>query len=138
MSAPASPAAAPTTGRARRRLRRVVTVLAALFVTVTALSLLVNALTSTPAAPPPGLRYVQAADVHTRVRTWGTSGPVIVLVHGAAETADTWAPVAERLATGYRVVAYDVDGWGYSQRVAPYTAEHLARQLVGVLDALGV
>jgi pimeloyl-ACP methyl ester carboxylesterase len=138
MSAPTSPAPTATPGRARRRLRRAGAVLAGLFVVVTAASLLTNALTSGRAAPPPGLRYVEAADVHTRVRTWGTTGPAVVLVHGAAETADTWAPVAERLAAGHRVIAYDVDGWGYSSRVAPYTSDHLTRQLVGVLDALGL
>ena len=68
-----------------------------------------------------GLTYLQTGDIRTRYRQWGTTGTPIVLVHGFIESADTWQPTASRLAAaGHRVYALDLDGWGYSQRVAPF------------------
>ncbi|WP_160823094.1 alpha/beta fold hydrolase [Actinomadura sp. J1-007] len=82
------------------------------------------------------MRFVSADGIRTRYSSWGVNGPPIVLVHGAAESSDTWAPVAERLAARYRVYAFDVSGWGYSERRGPFDAEHGAAQLIGVMDAL--
>ena len=39
-------------------------------------------------------------------------------------------------AAGHRVYALDLDGWGYSQRVAPFTAEHQATRLLALIAAL--
>lgn len=107
-------------------------------VVITVASVAVNALTAARAATPGGLTYLMAGDVPTRIRTWGTAGSPVVLVHGAAETADTWEPVAELLARTHRVYAFDLNGWGYSRRVGPYTLDHQTRQLLGLLDALGL
>jgi len=109
-----------------------------LVVLLTVASVIVNAATDTPAQAPAGLTYVAAGDVRTRIRAWGGTGTPIVLVHGAAETADSWAPVAERLAVRHRVYALDLDGWGYSQRVAPYDLDHQARQLLALIDVIGL
>lgn len=108
-----------------------------LVVVVTLLSFGYNALTRGRMAVPQGLTYVTAGDVSTRYRAWGTSGTPIVLVHGFVESADTWQATAARLAAaGHRVYALDLDGWGYSQRVAPFTAEHQATQLLDFIAAL--
>jgi len=134
-----SPSSSPREHRWRRRLRRLGIAVAAFVAVLTVASFGINALTAGRAATPAGLTFVQAADVPTRIRTWGTSGSPVVLVHGAAETADTWAPVAERVAAaGHRVYALDLDGWGYSRRVAPYSLDHQTRQLLGLLDTLGL
>ncbi len=96
-----------------------------------------NAVTRTPEAVPAGLAYVQTGDLRTRFRQWGTSGTPIVLVHGFVESADTWQYTAPRLAAaGHRVFALDLDGWGYSQRVAPFTAKHQTTQLLDFIAAL--
>jgi len=125
--------------RRRRRLRRFGVGVAVVVAAVTVASFGVNALTAGRAATPAGLTFVQAADVPTRIRTWGTAGSPVVLVHGAAETADTWAPVAERIAAaGHRVYALDLVGWGYSRRIGPYSLDHQTRQLLGLLDTLGL
>jgi pimeloyl-ACP methyl ester carboxylesterase len=125
-------------GRWRRRSRRAAIALGAGVAMLTGGSLVTNALTSAPAATPAGLTFVTADGVPTRIRTWGTSGTPIVLVHGAAETADTWDAVARHLAPTHRVYALDLDGWGYSRRVPPYTLDHQTRQLLGLLDTLGL
>jgi pimeloyl-ACP methyl ester carboxylesterase len=103
---------------------------------VTAGSFAYNAFTAGRSAPPAGLTYVQAGDVKTRYREWGTTGSPIVLVHGAFESADTWSRLAPLLARDHRVYALDLTGYGYSQRKGPYTAVHEASQLLGFLDAL--
>jgi pimeloyl-ACP methyl ester carboxylesterase len=96
-----------------------------------------NRLTDGRTPAPEGLRYVQAGDVPTRIRVWGEAGSPVVLVHGAAETADTWGAVAAPLAAaGHRVYALDLDGWGYSRRVAPFDLDHQTRQLLALLQVL--
>ncbi|GAB3655821.1 alpha/beta fold hydrolase [Nocardioides korecus] len=100
-------------------------------------SLVFNAATDGRRSAPAGLRFVQAGDVRTRYLQWGSSGSPVVLVHGFVESADTWRAVGERLAArGHRVFALDLDGWGYSQRVAPYDAAHQATQLLAFVRAL--
>lgn len=52
-------------------------------------------------------------------RTWNPSGSArgnIVILHGTALHSGVYAPVAEQLtAAGYRVFAYDMQGWGRSE-----------------------
>jgi pimeloyl-ACP methyl ester carboxylesterase len=129
-----------TTGRPRvaRLLRRVALAGVVLLVLATAFSVTYNEVTARRATPPAGLSYVQAGDVLTRIRRWGDAGSPVLLVHGAAETADTWSPVAERLAAHHRVYALDLDGWGYSRRVAPFDLDHQTRQLLATVQALGL
>jgi pimeloyl-ACP methyl ester carboxylesterase len=122
--------------RLRRWLRRAVLLCVAVLAGVTTASLIYNAFTAGRAAPPQGLRYVQAADVRTRYRTWGTSGSPVVLVHGAFEQVDTWSRLAPLLARDHRVYALDLTGDGYSERRGPYTVDHFARQLLGFLNAM--
>ncbi len=120
----------------KRILRRVLIGILAFVLLVTAFSLVYNAFTNERAAPPPGLKFVQAADISTRYETWGTTGTPVVLVHGAAESVDTWSRMVPLLAATHRVYAYDITGYGYSERKGPYSVEHLAAQLLGFLDAM--
>ena len=127
----------PYRGRRRRWLRRAAKTVAVLFVASTFVSTVYNAATDGRASVPAGLTYVQAGDVLTRYREWGTSGTPIVLVHGFVESADTWQYLAPILAAqGHRVYALDVDGWGYTQRVGPFDVGHQARQVDAFIEAL--
>jgi len=109
---------------------------AAVLVVATVASWVANRFTDGRSTAPPGLTYLRTADLLTRVTVRGSGGPPVVLVPGAAESADTWDPVAQRLSVDHRVYAYDVVGWGYTQRRGPYDLDHAARQLLGLLDAL--
>jgi pimeloyl-ACP methyl ester carboxylesterase len=123
--------------RWRRWLWRIALGVAILVVVGTVFSFGYNAVTRKPMAVPAGLTYVRTGDLRTRFRQWGTSGTPIVLVHGFVESAGTWQYTAPRLAAaGHRVYALDLDGWGYSQRVAPFTAEHQTTQLLDFIAAL--
>jgi pimeloyl-ACP methyl ester carboxylesterase len=122
----------------RRWARRLGLTALALAVAATLFSLVFNAATAGRAQAPAGLTYVRTGDLMTRYRVWGTGGSPVVLVHGAAESADTWEPVAGLLARDHRVYALDLNGAGYTSRRAPYNLDHQTRQLLAFLDALNL
>ena len=124
-------------GRRRKWLRRIAVGVVVLVFGVTGLSACYNLVTDQRMSVPAGLTYVQTGDISTRYRQWGTSGTPIVLVHGFIESADTWQGLAPLLAAaGHRVYALDLDGWGYTQRVAPFDLAHQSAQLLGFIAAL--
>lgn len=122
--------------RLKRWGRRIAMGSVALFVLTTAASFVFNAFTDKRALPPPGLTYVEADGIRTRYQEWGSTGTPIVLVHGAFESVDTWSRLAPLLARDHRVYAFDLTGYGYSQRKGPYTVDHQTDQLLGFLDAM--
>ncbi|HEV2345535.1 MAG TPA: alpha/beta hydrolase [Actinocrinis sp.] len=124
-------------GRRRTWPRRIAVFAAVLLLGVTAFSACFDLATNQRASVPAGLTYVQTGDISTRYRQWGTTGTPIVLVHGFIESADTWQGPAPMLAAaGHRVYALDLDGWGYTQRVAPFDLGHQSTQLLGFIAAL--
>ena len=103
----------------------------ALVAAITAASFGYNLATDGPAPRPSGLRFAHGSGFDTRYREWGTSGTPVVLVPGAFETADTFAELGPVLAAAHhRVFAIDLTGTGYSAPSPPYSAAHLAQQLV--------
>lgn len=129
---------ARTRPRRRHRLRTVLLALLAAAGVVTATSVVYNAGTSTPPAPPAGLAFLQAGDVRTRFLQWGDHGRPVVLVPGAFETADTWRELGQVLGADHRVFAFDLTGQGYSDAVAPFDVEHDVRQTLAFARALGL
>ena len=119
----------------RRILRQCLVAGLVCVLSFTGFSFAYNLVTEGAVPPPPGLTYVQTGDMQTRYREWGASGTPVLLLHGFVESADTWAPTAELLARDHRVYAIDLDGFGYTQRVAPYDTAHLTQQ---VLDFIRV
>src|SRR6202163_3749529 len=77
----------------------------------------------------------QGADIF--VRSAG-SGPVVVLLHGYAETSDSWAPLAADLIKSYTVVVPDLRGIGRSSRPpGGYDKKTQAADIRAVVTALG-
>ena len=67
----------------------------------------------------------------------GAAGePPIVLLHGATFRAEDWENVFPRLATRYRVIAYDARGHGKSGRAEDYAIGALADDLLRVIDGI--
>ena len=90
-------------------------------------------------ATPARLHRVRLADHDTLVTQCGDTGPAVLLVHALGLDRQMWAPVMADLAVGRRVFAYDVRGHGVAtMSPSPYTMADTARDLIGVLDALGV
>jgi pimeloyl-ACP methyl ester carboxylesterase len=120
----------------RRWARQWAIAMGLVLVAVTGFSFVYNLVTEGTVPPPSGLKYVQTGDIRTRYDVWGNSGTPVVLVHGFIESADTWAPTAQVLAADHRVYSIDLDGFGYTQRVAPYSTAHLTMQLLDFISAM--
>lgn len=87
-------------------------------------------------------RYTTVDDVRVRYLDEGQGVPV-VLVHGFAASLDTWSGLVPRLtARGFRVIALDLKGFGWSDRPEggpdDYSPQAQAQLLLGLLDQLGV
>ncbi|MFL6354058.1 MAG: alpha/beta fold hydrolase [Bryobacteraceae bacterium] len=68
----------------------------------------------------------------------GGSGPVVMLLHGYAETSDSWAPLVPELVKSYTVVVPDLRGIGRSSRPAGgYVKKTQAADMRAVVTALG-
>ena len=71
---------------------------------------------------------------------WGGGGalPPLLLIHGLASTAWSWAPIARRLRSATRVLAVDLRGHGLSESPrSGYDLESLAYDALTVLSANG-
>ena len=75
----------------------------------------------------------------TRVRIEGDSqSPPVLLLHGIGRSLEDWAPQYPRLAGSHRVIALDVAGFGFSDRLTERsTLKALAQSVIDTLDALG-
>ena len=66
-------------------------------------------------------------------------GPPVLLLHGWPEFWFTWEPVMNRLSHRFFLIAPDLRGFGDSDKpTAPFGPDDHARDLVRILDALGV
>lgn len=69
------------------------------------------------------------------------AGEPVVLLHGFGGSTYSWRQVMPALARSHRVVAIDLNGFGYTQRpksAASYTREAQGKLVLGTLDALGI
>ena len=87
-------------------------------------------------------RRIDTNGVELDVIDAGTPGhPVVVLVHGFPESSHSWRhQVGPLVDAGYRVLVPDQRGYGASSAptdVAAYRSDHLAADLVGLLDDVG-
>jgi pimeloyl-ACP methyl ester carboxylesterase len=126
--------------KGRRWVKRVaktsgITILA-LAVAVTAASFCYNLATDGPAPRPAHLLFTAGGGWDTRYLEWGTRGTPIILVPGALETADTFAKLGPALANDHRVFAIDLSGTGYSASNPPFSADHLADQILAFDNAM--
>ena len=65
-------------------------------------------------------------------------GPLALLLHGFPELAVSWSGQLPALAAaGYRAVAPDLRGFGKSDRKPPYDLRTLAKDVAGLVGALG-
>lgn len=73
----------------------------------------------------------------TRVYDSGGTGPALVLVHALANSLEIWDRVRDRLAQKFRVIAFDLPGFGGASRPdAAYDGTFFAHQLRALLDAV--
>jgi pimeloyl-ACP methyl ester carboxylesterase len=126
----------PGWARLPRWARRVLAIFGAFLVTVTVASFSYNLATDGTPPRPAGLRFIDAGGFDTRYLAWGAAGTPVVLIPGAFETADTFDLLGPALAARHhRVYAIDLTGTGYSAPSPPFSADHLAGQVVAFLRA---
>jgi 3-oxoadipate enol-lactonase len=87
-----------------------------------------------------GIKRVQAGNLAVAVSDVG-AGSAVVLLHGLACGKRVWFHQIRALRNRFRVIAYDQRGHGETDAppvATDYSGGHLARDLVGVLDALKI
>ncbi|MFP4477276.1 MAG: alpha/beta fold hydrolase [Desulfatibacillaceae bacterium] len=124
-----------------RELRRLL-LLSALFLILSACGALVRNFDVPDPPPEQGVdRYVTVGCVSHHYLEWEGAKDTIFLLHGFSSSTYTWEDVAPRLAgRGYRVVALDMKGFGWSDKPpgADYGPETLAREVIAFMDAVGI
>jgi pimeloyl-ACP methyl ester carboxylesterase len=98
-----------------------------------------------PAGEPEGFIVVMDRGVRIHFADWGeptqatAATPGVLLIHGLAQTAWSWAPVARRLRSGARVAAMDVRGHGLSDSPTDgYEPDQLAQDAIAVAEGAGL
>lgn len=85
-------------------------------------------------------RFIRVGDQLVHTEQAGDGAPLILL-HGFGASTWSWRKVIPGLARSFRVVAIDLNGFGYTQRPKTresYTRDGQARLVLDVLDALGI
>jgi 3-oxoadipate enol-lactonase len=104
-----------------------------------ALAVIDQVLTGEGTSRPAPLQQIRLGDHETAVAKRGDHGPAVVLVHALGLNWRMWEPVMDTLAVGRRVFAYDIRGHGRAAgSPSPFTMDHTAADLIGVLDCLGL
>jgi pimeloyl-ACP methyl ester carboxylesterase len=83
---------------------------------------------------------LQARSTRLSYLVWGSEdGPAALLLHGITSNAQTWWRVAPRLVElGFRVVAVDMPGHGYSGETADHRIESVAQLIAEASAELGL
>ena len=80
-----------------------------------------------------------ANGLKTRVLDTRGDKPTLVLIHGLANAIEIWSRVLPRLTERFRVIAFDLPGFGQADRpVAAYDSAFFVEQLKALLDTLQI
>jgi pimeloyl-ACP methyl ester carboxylesterase len=85
--------------------------------------------------------YRLVAGIRMRVRESGRrDAPVVVLLHGFGASLETWEEWARRLSADYRVVRFDLPGFGLTgpDPTGDYSDRRTVEVLADLMDQLGV
>ena len=67
------------------------------------------------------------------------NAPVLLLIHGLGDEADSWRHAIFPLADGHRVIAIDLPGFGRSDnQTEPYTTGFYTSSILSLMDALSI
>lgn len=98
----------------------------------------IAAFVSLPASAAPVSKFAEVNGVKLHYLTEG-KGPVIILLHGYAETSHMWLPLISKLAVNHTVIAPDLRGFGDSAAPSEgYTKKALAQDVHALATSLGV
>lgn len=81
------------------------------------------------------LRYLDSAEAHPE----DLQKPTVVLVHGFASSIENWVTVIPALRPSHRILAFDLKGFGWSERPeGDYSNLAQARLLLGLMKQRGI
>lgn len=88
--------------------------------------------------PPAAHHFITANGIRTSYLQAG-EGPVLILLHGAGGGATSWYKVIGPLSRHFRVIAFDMPGYGESDKPwSDYSKPFYTGWLKAALDALGI
>lgn len=85
--------------------------------------------------------YLTVEDVRLRLRDSGPrDAPAVILLHGFGASLETWEPWAEALSARFRVIRFDLPGFGLTgpDPTGDYTDERTMQILAALMDQLGL
>ena len=85
--------------------------------------------------------YVDVEGVRLHLRDTGPKqAPAIILIHGFGSSLHTWEPWAQSLAKSYRVIRFDVPGFGLTgpDPTGDYSDQRITAVLTALMDSLGL
>ena len=91
-------------------------------------------------AGPPS-EFVQVAGLRLHVRDTGPrDAPVVILLHGLGSSLQTWEPWAKAMSADFRVIRYDLPGFGLTgaDPTGDYSDARSMEVLAALMDALSV
>ena len=87
-------------------------------------------------------RFVMVDGVRLHFQEFGLpNAPPVILVHGFCASSASWSKIAQPLAeAGYRVIAPDLVGYGFSDKppYAEYTVHAQTRMMLRLMNRLGI
>ena len=87
----------------------------------------------------PEMMRAKGDGIEIQTAVWRGKDPTVLCIHGLTANCRCWDVIADRLAPAHRVVAVDLRGRGMSDKPATgYSSAHHVRDLIGVLDDLGL
>lgn len=78
--------------------------------------------------------FIQSGPVRLAVQDHGGTGPIMLLLHGAGQSAADWLPMARLLTSNRYVVAMDLRGHGQSES-GEWNVDLVLRDIKSVLDS---
>jgi pimeloyl-ACP methyl ester carboxylesterase len=89
----------------------------------------------------PASRFMTIKGVEVHYKDEGPRGaPVLYMVHGSVSTLRTWDVITATLKARYRIIRFDIPGYGLSGRISDTVAQNVQPVEIaeGLIDALGV
>ena len=89
----------------------------------------------------PDDRFISVLGARLRVRITGPeAAPALILLHGFGASLETWEPWAATLSKHFRVIRYDLPGFGLTgpDPTGDYTDAHSVLLLAALMDELGL
>ncbi len=94
--------------------------------------------TTVAAVASPMEGFVSSNGVRLQYLDWGGHGRALILVPGLADDPHVFSDLAPAFADEFHVIAYARRGTGNSELKAPYDLLTSTRDLLGLMDALGI